>query len=74
MKIGETVRLAERDYCYGSGDLHLRLTAIGEVEHHPDGAWLKLAGIPLRRDGTPLSPQPREVLVRLKSVPRPEAA
>ena len=74
MRIGETIRLAERDYCYGVGELHLRLTSIGEVEQHPDGEWLKLAGIQLRRDGTQLSVQPREVLVRVTSVPQPEAA
>jgi hypothetical protein len=66
--VGEVARVAEEDYCYGRGELILRVTEVLDIQHHRDGPWLNLCGVALRRDGSQLQPQPRPGFVRLNAV------
>jgi hypothetical protein len=65
IRIGDDLHLGEADYWYGAGELYLRVTQIGSVERYHDGQWLKVAGLPLRADGSLLTTKARSVLVRL---------
>jgi len=65
---GQVLNIPEASYLYGVGDLRLRVTEVGGVQHLPDGAWLTVKGMQLRRDGTEM--KEREVLVRVSPAKR----
>lgn len=68
--VGQVVRVAERDFMYGLGELVLRVTAVGDVLHLSDGPWLELTGVQLRHDESVYLPRPRHALVRLSALDR----
>jgi hypothetical protein len=68
VNVGDLLRLNDPDYMYGSGLLVLRVTKVGRVQSLRDGLWLDLEGVELRADGTPLSQQPRQALVRVSAL------
>ncbi|MFC7548003.1 hypothetical protein [Plantactinospora sp. GCM10030261] len=68
--VGQVVHIPEPDYRYGTGELILRVTAVGQVEQLADGPWLDLSGIELGEDGTSRRPYPRKALVRLSALRR----
>jgi hypothetical protein len=65
---GDVIRVSEPDYMYGVGPLILRVTEVGSVHRHNDGAWLDLMGFELRADRSQVQPQPRYALVRLTAL------
>ena len=69
---GQVLKIPEDRYLYGVGELRLRVTEVGRVQRMPDGAWLKVKGMELRRDGTEI--KEREVLVRVGPVKRRSGA
>jgi hypothetical protein len=70
VSVGDVVRVAEEDYCYGSGELILRVTEIGSVQLARDGAWINVRGTQLRSDGAQVDAEPRLALVRLSALRR----
>ena len=51
VKVGDVIRVREPDYCYGLGDLVLRITAfVGSDVADPE--WVTLKGIELAWNGT----------------------
>ena len=68
-KPGDILKIHENNYRYGVGELVLRVTAVREVQHRDDGAWLTVEGVQLAWNGAVVGE--RETLVRLNSlVPR----
>ena len=60
---GDILMIEEADYCYGTGPLRLRVTAIGTPRGQVQGLeWLGVTGVEIRWNGTD-GPQ-RSVLVR----------
>jgi hypothetical protein len=49
VKVGDLVHLREPDYCYGVGDLALRVTAA--PERLPDPEWVDLTGTEILWNG-----------------------
>lgn len=68
VKVGDVIRVAEADYCFGTGFLKMRVTEVGAVQQRQDGAWVSLVGYELRPDGSHASPQPRHALVRVRAL------
>jgi hypothetical protein len=73
LKVGDTIKVAEPDYCYGVGELHLSGTKIGPVEQLADGQWVSLDGVKLRPDGSVYEPTPRHALVRVRGIKKRRA-
>jgi hypothetical protein len=68
-KPGDVLKIHEDNYCYGQGELVLRVTAIREVVELADGDWLTVLDVQIGWNGADVCQ--REVLVRLSSlVPR----
>ncbi|WP_130512954.1 hypothetical protein [Krasilnikovia cinnamomea] len=66
---GDTVTIKEADYCYGQGDIRLRLTAVGDGGQVPEGAeWVEVHGVELTSDGRARGP--RYALVRASALRR----
>ena len=70
IKTGEVLRVTEPDYMYGTGDLILKVTKVGSVQRLRDGEWINLEGLKLRQDGSQVSHEPRQALVRLSALRR----
>ena len=73
--VGSVIRVPEPDYCYGRGELTLRIDEVGAIERHDGEPWIGLRGVQLRSDGAPVGE--RLALVRiaaLNSQPRSSAA
>ncbi|BFU45765.1 hypothetical protein KRMM14A1004_40020 [Krasilnikovia sp. MM14-A1004] len=51
VKVGDVVRVAEDDYCYGLGCLTLRITRVHGVVILADEPWVAVDGIPLWPQG-----------------------
>jgi hypothetical protein len=66
--VGDVIHVAEPDYCYGLGFLHLRVTEVGPSQRQQDGDWVSLVGLTLRPDGSQLTTQPRHALVRVAAL------
>jgi hypothetical protein len=49
VNVGDLVRLKEPDYCYGVGDLVLRVTAVPERLTEPD--WIEIEGVQILWNG-----------------------
>jgi hypothetical protein len=66
LNVGDVLRLAERDYRYGTGPLLLRITAIGVTRQESNGLWLEVRGHEVRWNGE-ADPRERHALVRLEA-------
>lgn len=64
--VGSVIRLAEPDYCYGVGELILRVTEIGAIQRDAGEPWLTLRGIQLRSNGAEVGE--RSALVRVTAL------
>lgn len=67
--VGDVIAVPEADYCYGRGDLRMRVTGVdagsvpvGELE------WVRLLGVPLYERGN--EGREREALVRVNALRR----
>lgn len=49
--VGSVIRVAEADYCYGLGELILRVIEIGAIQRDGGEPWVALRGIQLRSNG-----------------------
>ncbi|MEV1285919.1 hypothetical protein [Micromonospora sp. NPDC049679] len=69
--VGDVIRISEADYCYGRGELHLRVTHVPAGADLPGLEWINLLGVELRWDGT--DGRHRQALIRVAAlrVPRP---
>ncbi|MFG1916074.1 hypothetical protein [Micromonospora sp. NPDC048898] len=65
VRVGDVVTVDEQHYCYGLGQLVLRVIEVGRRERHSDGVWIHLRGIEL---GGSTGPRQRRVLVRLAAL------
>ena len=66
---GDVVTIKEADYCYGPGDIRLRLTVVGNGKPIHEGAeWVQVEGIELNRDDSERGP--RSALVRASALVR----
>jgi len=70
LKVGDVIKVAEPDYCYGLGELHLKITKIGPVQEQKDGPWVSLEGLTLRSDGSQTDTRSRHALVRVRGIRR----
>nr|MDT0657611.1 hypothetical protein [Micromonospora sp. DSM 115978] len=69
VRVGDLIRIPEADYCYGLGELLMRITVVPASAHVPGLEWVELAGVPIGyrgREGTP-----RSALVRASALRRP---
>jgi hypothetical protein len=66
VQVGEVIRVAERDYCFGIGELRMRITIVPASARIPGLEWVELVGIPLARDGR-VGPE-RAVLIRVAAL------
>jgi hypothetical protein len=66
VEVGQVLSIKEADYCYGVGDLRLRVTRVAPNQH-PDVEWIRVVGMALRPDGSDF--EPRDVLVRASALP-----
>lgn len=62
---GQVIRVDEKDYLYGIGELVLRVTAVAV---QPEGEWLRVVGVEIRRNGSD-GPE-RDVMVRMSALSR----
>lgn len=60
--VGKTIRIAEDDYKFGTGELVLRIEAVLGAQEFGDGVWVYVRGRRIRHDGS-VGVQ-RQVLVR----------
>lgn len=60
--VGKTLRIAEDDYKFGTGELVLRIDAVLGTQEFGDGVWVYVRGRRIRSDGSPGAQ--RQVLVR----------
>jgi hypothetical protein len=49
VEVGDLIHLKEPDYCYGAGDLTLRVTT--EPQRLPDPEWVDLTGVQILWNG-----------------------
>ncbi len=67
IRVGDIVRAEEPDYRYGTGPLLLRVTAVGGVQHEPDGIWQEVRGRTIGWDGR-VEANERYAWVRLAAI------
>ena len=65
--VGDVIRIGEQHYCYGLGELRMRVTEVAPGSDRPDLEWIQLTGVEIRPDGTEAS-RPRTVLVRVAAL------
>ncbi len=68
VNVGDVIHVGEADYCFGVGDLRLRVVEVGAVQGFHDGLWVSLVGLALRADGSRVSVEPQHVLVRVTAL------
>ena len=68
LRVGAVLYLRDDDYRYGRGPLTVRVMALHDVRHYPDGLWLFLRGMALATDGREV--EQRDVLVRVTALGR----
>jgi len=66
IKVGDIIRIAEADYCYGIGDLLLRVTALPPAKTPDGGDWVYITGDELAWNGA--NKGQRQVLVRVSAL------
>jgi hypothetical protein len=72
VKVGDIVKITEADYCFGLGDLRLRVTAVAPDRlGRPEPGWVYLTGFTVTWNGE--EQDERNVLVRVKALHRPNA-
>ena len=64
---GAVLRIPEADYKFGLGELHLRVTRVGQMYRESDGIWVEVAGMQLTSSGEDYQARPY-VLVRVTRV------
>ena len=65
---GAVLVLGNADYCYGIGELKLRVDAVlTDLDAHPDAEWVRVVGLQILTGGFE---QRREVEVRASAIPR----
>nr|MDT0659709.1 hypothetical protein [Micromonospora sp. DSM 115978] len=69
VRIGDVIRVAEQDYCYGIGELRMRITEVPASAQIPGLEWVELIGTPLTRDGR-AGPE-RAALIRVSALRTP---
>jgi hypothetical protein len=68
VKVGDVIHVGDADFCFGVGDLRLRVTEVGSVQGFHDGPWISLVGFELRADGSRVSSSTRHALVRVAAL------
>jgi hypothetical protein len=68
VQIGDTIEVADDDYCFGTGTLFMKVLQVGPFEVRKNERWVSLTGTVLRSDGLALEPRPKHALVRLNGV------
>jgi hypothetical protein len=64
---GDIVTIREPDYCYGLGELRLRVTVVGGGSPVHEGAeWVQIVGAELNKDGSERGE--RRALVRVSAL------
>lgn len=69
VRVGDLIRIPEPDYCYGVGELLMRITGVPASAHIPGLEWIELTGAPLGyrgREGVT-----RSALIRASALRRP---
>jgi hypothetical protein len=66
LRPGAVLRIPEGHYCYGTGELVLRVTVV-DPNPHPGLEWLRVQGVEVRWDGS--DGDRRDVLVRVAALP-----
>jgi hypothetical protein len=69
VKAGELVRLKEPDYCYGLGDLVIRVTEV--PAHLTDPEWVDIKGTEIAWNGATM--QERQVTARVSALRDPRS-
>lgn len=72
VSVGALIEVSEPDYCYGSGRLRLRVTAVGPPFRWLDRDWWQdVRGVEIHWDGRELAERPAHVRVRgVRPLPR----
>lgn len=69
VRVGDTVTFKEADYCFGSGDMTLRITELPS-DHLPSGSdWIQVTGAQIAWNGGEIGE--RTALVRTTALSRP---
>lgn len=63
---GDVIRIPERFYRYGSGELRMRVTYVPKSSRIPGLSWIELVGTTLSPDGRP--GRPRQALVQVAAL------
>lgn len=66
IQVNDLIRVPERYYRYGAGELRMRVTYIPKSARIPGLTWIELIGITVTEDGSP--GRPRQVLVRVAAL------
>ena len=66
LAVGDVIHVSEPDYCYGIGDLYLRITQLPPGSLDPHAEWGDVFGVDVHYDGT--IGHERRVSVRLAAV------
>jgi hypothetical protein len=69
---GPALTLAETDYLFGAGPLHLTVTRVGwnAPQHHENDVWYEVEGIEMTDDGRKVGPRTAVVRgSRLRNLP-----
>ncbi|MDG4831108.1 hypothetical protein O7627_17580 [Solwaraspora sp. WMMD1047] len=69
VRVGDLIRIPESEYCYGVGELLMRITVVPASAHVPGLEWVELAGVPIGHRGR--EGDPRSALVRASALRRP---
>jgi hypothetical protein len=66
---GDLIRIAESDYCFGNGELLMRVTVVPTLANLPGLEWVELVGVPIGHQGRESAP--RAALIRVAALRRP---
>lgn len=66
IQAGDVIRIPERYYRYGNGELRMRVTYVPKSARIPGLEWIELIGTTLTADGRP--GRPRQALVKVSAL------
>ncbi|MDG4831784.1 hypothetical protein O7627_21115 [Solwaraspora sp. WMMD1047] len=66
VQVGDVIRVAEQDYCFGIGELRMRITVVPASAQIPGLEWVELVGTPLV-SSRPAGPE-RAALIRVAAL------
>lgn len=67
VKVGDTICMPESDYCYGHGQLMMRVTEVdADLARFPALEWVRVRGVVILWDGT--DGDERDILVRVAAL------